>query len=378
MKVCIIGWYGTETLGDRAILAGIFELLHKTGSLEQVKLGSLFPFFSERTIAEDKDFYEQVQGINSFSLTIFNSKKIAELDQAITGSDLLVMGGGPLMHINDIFMVEYAFKKAKKLNKPSMIFGCGVGPLFKGRHKKAVRNIVRSAKATVLRDGKSREYFQGLFKVSEKELDEIKVLPDPSIAALLSFLNTNPISEAEPYQAINLRAFPGEYSREVRDHVNKALTDFIQKQIGNPELPVRLIPMHYFHVGGDDREFMNKIKFDLETEDLQIQNEPLNLYDTFMAFYAAKQCVGMRFHSVVFQTLLNGRNAILDYTEPGKGKISGFLHELNLVEVYRNRYVNLQEATPPDKLDLSSRVGVDREQLKRTMDGYVEIIQGIL
>lgn len=27
MKITIIGWYGTETIGDRAILAGLFSFL---------------------------------------------------------------------------------------------------------------------------------------------------------------------------------------------------------------------------------------------------------------------------------------------------------------------------------------------------------------
>ena len=27
MNICILGWYGTETIGDRAILAGIISLL---------------------------------------------------------------------------------------------------------------------------------------------------------------------------------------------------------------------------------------------------------------------------------------------------------------------------------------------------------------
>ncbi len=45
VKIAIIGWYGTETIGDRAILAGILSILNKAYGAYDVKLGSIYPFF---------------------------------------------------------------------------------------------------------------------------------------------------------------------------------------------------------------------------------------------------------------------------------------------------------------------------------------------
>ncbi|NNC84633.1 MAG: polysaccharide pyruvyl transferase family protein, partial [Bacteroidia bacterium] len=140
MKITIIGWYGTETIGDRAILAGILQSLKNSYSDIEIKLGSLFPFFSERTLSEDAELYTEFTGMN-IPIELFNSKKINELDDALKDSDLLIMGGGPLMHIHPLFMVEYAFKKAKKLGKQTVVMGCGVGPLFKKIHQKSLFNI---------------------------------------------------------------------------------------------------------------------------------------------------------------------------------------------------------------------------------------------
>ena len=111
MRITIIGWYGTETIGDRAILAGLISFFSKSFKSFEIKLGSLYPFFSERTLNEDCAFYKEITG-KGYDIKIFNSKKPKELVNAIKNSDLIVMGGGPLMDLNELFMVEYAFKKA--------------------------------------------------------------------------------------------------------------------------------------------------------------------------------------------------------------------------------------------------------------------------
>lgn len=64
MEITIIGWYGTETIGDRAILAGIISLLSKSISNLSIRLGSLYPFYSERTLYEDSDFFMPYLKVN--------------------------------------------------------------------------------------------------------------------------------------------------------------------------------------------------------------------------------------------------------------------------------------------------------------------------
>ena len=77
-------------------------------------------------------------------------------------------------------------------------------------------------------------------------------------------------------------------------------------------------------------------------ENCIVQNEPLSLSETMLSFYRAELNIGMRFHSVVLQTILNGNNIILDYTEPNKGKIYGFLKDIDEINFYKDRYWVLQ------------------------------------
>lgn len=115
------------------------------------------------------------------------------------------------------------------------------------------------------------------------------------------------------------------------------------------KIPV-LIPMHYFSVGNDDRLFLHTLCMsDRRLSDVFVQNHPLSLLETIRKFYEADIAIGMRFHSVVFQTIVNGKNFVLDYTEPGKGKINGFMKDFFKNIDYQSRYSNLQIEIPSVK-----------------------------
>ncbi|CAN2038981.1 Polysaccharide pyruvyl transferase family protein [Candidatus Magnetomoraceae bacterium gMMP-15] len=380
IKITIIGWYGTETIGDRAILFGIIKFLSDVYGNVDIYLGSLYPFFSHRTLAEDYDFYKKFIN-NSLNITLFDSKKNRELNKAIKHSDLIIMGGGPLMHIDPLFMVEYAFKKAKKLNKKTAILGCGIGPLFTNKHKKSVINICLSSDLIILRDNVSKLYLSDIFKEYEINfnLNLIHISYDPAIQCSLNFLelDNTPIPSEDSYIAVNLRSFPGEYSKKnITDIVNQNLIEIV-KYISNTFKTklIKLIPMHYFHIGTDDREFLNYIALKLNHNNIAVQNKNLNLEETLTIYKNAYLNIGMRFHSVVLQTILNGKNFILDYTEPNKGKIFGFINEIDKQHFYQDRYLPLQEdlsinSTFIDSVDINNKFTFDSRILHDSLTIY--------
>ncbi|MBT8195009.1 MAG: polysaccharide pyruvyl transferase family protein, partial [Bacteroidia bacterium] len=208
---------------------------------------------------------------------------------------------------------------------------------------------------------------------------------DPAVICMSEYLNRNYFNEKdEPYIAVNLREFPSEYSKEdIGKRVNGQLQRFTQQLCDKySENNIRLIPMHYFHVGGDDRIFLNSIKLDLECQNLSVQNKPLTLFETMHVFKNAMLNVGMRFHSVVFQTMLNGNNIILDYTEPDKGKIGGFISDVDGNSFYQNRYINLQnmealDISITDDINENKSFEVDLNKLKEktaiyhSLDNYL-------
>lgn len=353
-KIVIIGWYGTETIGDRAILAGLISFLYQAYGPEfDLKVGSLYPFFTERTVNEDYSFWKKLCDGEKFNVDIFDTKKYWELDDAIKWSDIVIMGGGPLMDASELSMVEYAFKKAKKTGKQTAVLGCGVGPLFKRKYQKKVVNIVKYSDLTIFRDTISHKRFDDLVNMYGVDIDQNSVHDSlcPSIEACLSykkFYPDMPQRYKEDYIAVNLRDFPQEYStQDIKKNVNEYLLDMIKQLIKETSLTIRLIPMHYFHVGSDDRVFLNKLMFALSEEEQKrviVQNQNLSLVDTMNVFFHATYNIGMRYHAVVLQTLLHGGNYILDYTESKVGKISGFLEDIGAEAYHKDLYISLHSS----------------------------------
>ncbi len=343
MKLAIIGWYGTETIGDRAILAGLIKLLLEVDDSIELYLGSIYPFFSERTIHEDIDFYKKITGKNNIKINLFDSRNHKTLTQTIKMVDCIAVGGGPLLDVSWMYMIEYAFMKAKKHNKKTILLGCGLGPLNKRTYLKAACNIIKYSDFCIFRDEASLNWANEL--VENKQ--NMFALIDPAAFAAAEYIkrDTNEV-ENDNYIVVNLREFPMEYAiNDTKDRIEEINQSFIQmlKNLAVQGMPVRLIPMHYFSIGGDDRKYLNQLAMRVNLPNVHVQNDPLTLEETMHVFKHAKIAIGMRFHSVVLQTICNGNNYVLDYTNPINGKIGGFLNQVNGMEFYKNRYMNIQK-----------------------------------
>jgi len=381
MKITIIGWYGTETIGDRDILAGLISFLNKSYENFEIKLGSLYPFFSERTINEDYSFYKEIIK-KDITIELFNSKNSEELNVTIQDSDLLIMGGGPLMDLDELFMVEYAFKRAKKHKVKTALLGCGVGPLFHKKYRKSVLNISLHSDIIILRDNKSKDNLEEIYKEFNKSFNSklINTSYDPAVECTLEFNKLHTIVNQD-YIAINLREFPVEYNKSNDSkNINEELQKFIESiSVNFKDKEIRLIPMHYFHVGGDDRVFLNGIALKLQKDNIKVQNPNLTLKETIEIYSNAYFNIGMRFHSVILQTISSGKNYVLDYTEPKKGKIFGFLSDIDKNNFYNKRYISLQEDTITTDIiqNTNEKFVYDKNETIQRMDIYIQKLKEI-
>lgn len=343
VKVTVIGWYGTETIGDRAILAGLISLFSSVYHDFHIQLGTIYPFFTERTLLDDYDFMQRCASSN-LKITLFDSQKNKELDRAIQNCDVLVMGGGPLMGMYSLYMVEYAFEKARKLHKRVMILGCGVGPMRRKIYECSLINIVRNADLVVFRDEMSVSEYNRLSNKGNETLASV----DPALFAAMVFKKEDTMLNddyAKDKIVACLREFPVEYKIHAKideTKINARLIDFIKEYAETQNKEVLLLPMHTFAVGTDDRVFLNKLRWSVGVDKVFVENTPLTLEQSMHYFSTAFFCVGMRFHSVVLQTVLNGKNIILDYTDPNTGKIGNFIKQINAFDKYKDKYVSLQ------------------------------------
>lgn len=338
MEITIIGWYGTETIGDRAILAGLFKVMAEKYSSLKIRLGSLYTFYTERTIKEDFDFYKAISGNKLQSLTIFCSTDPKQLRDNIRQSELLIVGGGPLEDLQEMYMLEYAFVYAKHKHVITMLLGCGWGPLKSPEMVNVATHLITLSDRVIFRDSMSaKQCLCHCPQFHEKVSSSI----DPAFFAC-HFFNTHINKKREEnYIAVNFRdvKYEGYYKGQVFSE-DKCVS-IVNSIISQCDLPIYLIPMHTFYIGGDDRIWLNIVKETVNSSRVKVFHQPLSLYETMEMFYNAKLCVGMRFHSIVLQTMLNGNNYVIDYTEPRVGKISGMMSELQLYDFYKERYISL-------------------------------------
>jgi len=340
VKITVIGWYGTETIGDRAILAGLFSLFSGSYGDYEIQLGAIYPFYTERTLLEDELFLRACAGKERVPVVVFDSMSPRALRQAIRGADMVVIGGGPLYDSPAMYMLEYAFKYARSRKKQTFILGCGVGPLYKKTYRKVLQQIIQHTDLAIFRDKASATECASL----KGKPDGIFAAIDPAVFALSVFKTNVPEEPQEDCIAVAIRKYPGGFRLApgvTGEQVDESVACYLEQiqQLTGKEL--RLVPMNYCDSGGDDRKIMNRFRFCFPGVRVRVQNEPLNMFGTMRAFRNSWGCIGMRFHAVVFQTLLNGNNLILDYTDVATGKIGNFLQQSGGWEHYRESYVNL-------------------------------------
>lgn len=338
MKIIVVGWYGTETIGDRAILDGILQIYGKITNHLICSIASLYPMFTERTLIMDESIYQT--NINVCNFNVFDIKDFQILRSEITDTDHIIMGGGPLMDLYELTYIKKAFKYAKKLNKKTILFGCGLGPLNKKTYQKIVNDIFELSDLIIFRDNASEQYSYELY--GEKYKNKIYTICDPAIFSIIKYRLKHKIERNQSQISINFRDITSEYHK--KNHI-----ELFEKIISWASLnyeKVNLVPMHTFCIGGDDRDVFSSLIINNDYKNLSPLYKPLDLYETYKIFSESTACIGMRYHSIVMQTLLNGNNFILDYTKKKTGKISGFLDEIDSEHFYSNRVLNITENYP--------------------------------
>lgn len=334
MNVCIIGWYGTETLGDRAILDGIVSIWQKVSNDNNYYIGSIYPLVTERTILEDRTSLESHGGNSNFYC--FDIKNSDEFKVVLNKADVLLMGGGPLMDIAEMYIIESAFKKAFKKKIPTILMGCGYGPLKSPEYINCLKRILKNTNLVIMRSSKCKALIK---KLTNKEVFS---LCDPAIISCYCYKINNKSFSKDDYVICNIRDIGYVYNAKNDSYLDD-LTYFFDCLCQKFKRVV-LYPMHTFSVGGDDRSIQNLVLYNVKAANLEVINKPLSLYECYDYINCAKICIGMRYHSVIFQTIINGNNYVLDYTEKETGKIGFLMKEYDMDDFYKERYVNLLDA----------------------------------
>ena len=318
-RVLICGWYGTETLGDKAIVAGVINAMRaQLGDDLAFTVASLNPYITEMTRSQMPEL---------------NDVEIVTLEQASSLSatmDYVVFGGGPVMAIEPLAPMEVVFERARAAGVTTIAAGVGVGPLGRPWLNQSIARILELCDFRIYRDEKSRRNAMGLGVRAEEDL----VAEDPAYTWLCDLPCESSSNDRHKVLLLGLRDFPyRSYASElsesealkIRQNYESVVIGAVEALISkNPNLIVRPLPMCTNHFGGDDRWFYRRLFRQLVTKGAQLdysllgpEQAPLHYVK---AFEEADAVLAMRFHSLVFGTALGANCVAIDYTM-GRGKV---------------------------------------------------------
>jgi polysaccharide pyruvyl transferase WcaK-like protein/MoaA/NifB/PqqE/SkfB family radical SAM enzyme len=319
-QVLICGWYGTETLGDKAILGGVMHVILKTLGEVDFTLVSLFPYVSEMS-RRQMDELEDCRIVSPQEGVLLAASM-----------DLVVFGGGPLMAIDELADMEAIFRAAKIGGVPTMIAGCGVGPLGAKWYTDSLRDVLSLASLRIFRDEASRALAGKLGLDVSADL----VAEDPAFTWLHGQRDRLQGRSPSDHKVLllGLRDFPwSSYARHLssaesqvaklryEQAVLQALENLVDQ---NPDLVIRPLPMCTNHYGDDDRWFYRRLFRGnarlVDRLDSSLLSAELTPVEYCEAFRSAHVTLAMRFHSMVFALGLDIPAVAIDYTL-GKGKV---------------------------------------------------------
>ena len=322
-SICIVGWYGTETVGDKAILASIVEFyMNKYKRNVHITIAAIYPFITKQTLIE---LNIKADIVKTYS---------AEFVRACKSSDEVIMGGGPLMEIEDMIIPLSAFYFAKKHKKNTVIFGCGIGPLYTKKYEKIVVRLLKLTNEIKLRDKTSIEW------ANDRGFSNIEFYGDPAKKYVSRIKDSLGKKNKENVLACFLRewepSYKGNYSLEefykLRDDFESKLASQIKKICKEKKIIPKFYSMHTFTVGGDDRIFYRSfVKKYFSKSEFYIENYPSSVNQIVEAMNTSKFNICMRFHSVLFADVLNVDFIGIDYTNGGK--IKAYLEDNNRGEL---------------------------------------------
>lgn len=326
-EVFIIGWYGTETVGDKAILGGIINYYqNKLGYDINIKISSLYPCV---TLNTTKELKVKAEVVPVYSYDFIKTS---------ANSEYIIMGGGPLMDLDVLFIPLIAFSIGKATHAKNIIHGCGIGTLNKEKHIFQVKKILSLSSEASFRDKTSTLYAKEKFNynfaeyVNDPSIDYLKILQNS--------LNFNNLKR-ENILACFLREWPRNYASKFNDQEYQKVKDSFEVKLAENIITLcnenKLIPkfysMHTFCIGNDDRDFnRNFVRKYIQNnvDQYYIEEKPSNVVQIMGAMLKSEFSICMRFHSVVFAETLDINYKAIDYT--CGGKIYGFLKDRNKLE----------------------------------------------
>jgi polysaccharide pyruvyl transferase WcaK-like protein len=307
--VLLLGWYGTETTGDRAILGGIIDQVREVDPSLVIAVASYDRFLTEETVVQLGESGRGVQVV-----TLQEARGLVRFGHL----RFVAIAGGPLMDLGALSDLVDIFVLATQAGIPRLILGCGVEALESRWSKRQVGRLLSASSAILVRDSRSAK----MARLLGAQVPVQQVL-DPAFLWLDAWRRRSNIMPAPlGHWLLAARQWPARQFGAKLSHADRsdlarrAHLQLLQIAAAFP-MPLKPLAMNSYAVGGDDRFYLRRL-FQGRDEMSTFSWDHLTLNQTAASVGSSSGVVAMRFHSNVFALAL-GRPVIpIDYTRGGK------------------------------------------------------------
>lgn len=346
-NILISGYYGFGNSGDDALLLSITD-----GLKEKI------PGCKITVLSANPDETAAAYGVDAV-----NRWNIFDIIKSAAGSDLLISGGGTLiqdgtstkslLYYLAVIMTAHIFKLK------IMLYSNGIGPLDKKRNIKLTKSILNKADLITLRDTASREALKEIGVTQP----EIVLTADPAF-----LLNADPDKKTEDIIA---ECRKGGNKQSDRDFfiisirhwksLKENFTDVIAYSADYIADKYNMTPVFLPMQLSADSD-MAKQTAEKMTNTPVILDAKLTTGETLAVIRAARVCIGMRLHTLIYAASQGVPIIGLVY-DP---KINGFMDYIG-----QNIYTDASSVSEDILTGMADRCMKNYDELKMTIDGRV-------
>jgi polysaccharide pyruvyl transferase WcaK-like protein len=342
-RVAILGWWGSETVGDVAILGQLLDECREVAPGARLTVITFDTAITRRTLAalEAHEVALAAVGIRSA--------------WAIATSRCVIVGGGPLMESPSMIVWACSTRLARIAGAGALCYANGIGPVRTERVARAVIALTRASTHVVLRDDASRAWLAAR---------------DASVSATVAFdpafdFVRGRIGVLAPKRrlqlALALRTPPSSYLGELdAGRATEAFLDLVAESLNalarTHAVPLVGVVMHDGTGDSDDHAIYARLRTRLvHPELLTVRPGHHTLDDAVRDIAESRAALTVRFHAMILALASGTPFVAVDYARP-EGKVSRAA-----AMVGREREVVTWDALRSDELAQRLQTLMDRE-----------------
>lgn len=307
--VTVVGWWGSETVGDVAILGQLLAECRQVAPGRPVRIVSFRPAVTRASLVELERRDVRVIPVGTGSAV------------SILTAHAVVVGGGPLMESPSMRVLAWRLRLARVAGARVVLYAVGIGPIRTQAVAASVRSIVNAATHIAVRDRPSLEWDGG-----RAAARQALVCVDPAWHYVRGIYAT-PARRATDVLALALRTPPSAYLDSAdTEAAAESFVDTVAAALntlcGERALRLEGCVMHEGLPDSDDRALYERLRERLDQPArLHVRAGSHSIRQVAEVLGTATAALTVRFHGFIVAAALDTPTVAVDYARP-EGKVS--------------------------------------------------------